>query len=39
VFSIELPPLRERIVDVPLLAAEFLRQFNREHRKAVQGIA
>ena len=38
VLSIELPPLRERIEDVPLLAAEFLRQFNREHRKAVQGI-
>jgi transcriptional regulator with PAS, ATPase and Fis domain len=38
VLSIELPPLRERIEDVPLLAAEFLRQFNREHRKAVQGM-
>jgi len=38
VLSIELPPLRERIEDLPLLAAEFLRQFNREHRKAVQGI-
>jgi two-component system, NtrC family, response regulator HydG len=38
VLLIELPPLRERIEDVPLLAAEFLRQFNREHRKAVQGI-
>ena len=24
---------------MPLLAAEFLRQFNREHRKAVQGVA
>ena len=39
VLSIELPPLRQRIEDVPLLAAEFLRQFNREHRKAVQGVA
>jgi transcriptional regulator with PAS, ATPase and Fis domain len=38
VLSIELPPLRERIEDVPLLVEEFLRQFNREHRKAVQGI-
>jgi transcriptional regulator with PAS, ATPase and Fis domain len=38
VLLIELPPLRERIEDVPLLAAQFLRQFNREHSKAVQGI-
>jgi len=39
VLSIELPPLRERIEDVPLLTAQFLRQFNREHSKAVQGVA
>lgn len=39
VLSLELPPLRHRIEDVPLLAAEFLRQFNREHRKTVQGVA
>ena len=39
VLSLELPPLRRRIQDVPLLAAEFLRQFNREHRKAVEGMA
>ncbi len=39
VLSLELPPLRERIEDVPLLAAQFLRQFNQEHRKAVQGVA
>jgi two-component system, NtrC family, response regulator HydG len=32
VLSIELPPLRERVEDVPLLTAQFLRQFNREHR-------
>jgi len=38
VLSIELPPLRHRIEDVPLLVAEFLLQFNREHRKAVQGV-
>jgi transcriptional regulator with PAS, ATPase and Fis domain len=39
VISIELSPLRERIEDVPLLAAEFIRQFNREHNKAVQGVS
>jgi len=39
VFPIELPPLRDRLDDVPLLAEEFIRAFNLEHRKAVQGIA
>ena len=39
VFPIELPPLRDRLDDVPLLAEEFIRAFNREHGKAVQGIA
>ena len=39
VLSLELPPLRRRIEDVPLLTAEFLRQFNREHHRAVQGVA
>jgi transcriptional regulator with PAS, ATPase and Fis domain len=38
VLSLELPPLRHRIEDVPLLTAEFLRQFNREHDRAVQGV-
>jgi len=39
VVSLELPPLRDRIEDVLLLAEEFVRAFNREHRKAVEGIA
>ena len=39
VVSLELPPLRDRIEDVLLLAEEFVRTFNREHRKAVEGIA
>jgi transcriptional regulator with PAS, ATPase and Fis domain len=39
VVSLELPPLRDRIEDVLLLAKEFVRTFNREHRKAVEGIA
>lgn len=38
VLSIELPPLRERIEDVPLLAEGFLRQFNREHSKTIEGV-
>ncbi len=33
VFSIEVPPLRQRIPDIPLLVAEFLREFcAREHK-------
>jgi transcriptional regulator with PAS, ATPase and Fis domain len=36
VVSLELPPLRDRIEDVLLLAEEFVRTFNREHRKAVR---
>ena len=39
VLSIELPPLRDRIEDVLLLAERFIRAFNREHGKAAQGIA
>ncbi len=39
VVALELPPLRDRIEDVLLLAEEFVRTFNREHRKAVEGIA
>jgi Nif-specific regulatory protein len=31
VVPILLPPLRERIADIPLLAHEFLRRFNAEH--------
>jgi transcriptional regulator with AAA-type ATPase domain len=33
VFPIELPPLRDQLDDVPLLAEEFIRVFNREHGK------
>jgi DNA-binding NtrC family response regulator len=39
VVRIHLPPLRERIADVPALAAVFLHQFNREMGKSIQGVS
>ncbi len=39
VYSIQLPPLRERGEDLPLLAEHFSRRFSRELGKDVQRIA
>ncbi len=38
VLPIELPPLRHRRSDIPLLAAAFLERFNGEFRKRIQGF-
>ena len=38
VFTLSLPPLRERKVDIPLLAQYFIGEFNRKHGARVQGI-
>ncbi len=38
VINVELPPLRERISDVPLLARHFLRQVCEDAGKTVRGI-
>jgi two-component system response regulator HydG len=38
VVPIRIPPLRDRLEDVPLLAEHFLRTFTAKHAKAVEGI-
>jgi DNA-binding NtrC family response regulator len=38
VVDIFLPPLRERVGDIKLLATEFLARFARENRKEIQGF-
>lgn len=39
VISVEVPPLREREEDIPLLAAHFLEGFASRNRKAVRGFS
>src|SRR5690349_19681170 len=39
VFAIELPPLRKRKEDLPLLIQAFLSEFNARNRKAVSALA
>jgi two-component system response regulator AtoC len=39
VVSVELPPLREREEDIPLLAQHFLRKFAVENRKEITGFS
>jgi DNA-binding NtrC family response regulator len=39
VINIDLPPLRERIADIPLLASHFLQQVSDESGKAVGGFS
>lgn len=38
VINIELPPLRERVSDIPLLAAHFLKQFCQETGRRIEGF-
>jgi two-component system NtrC family response regulator len=39
VVRLDLPPLRERIADLPLFVAHFLAHFNRETGRAITGVA
>src|SRR5436190_22970069 len=38
VVPIWLPPLRERLQDVPLLAGAFLKEFAKENNKVINGL-
>ncbi len=39
VIPIQLPPLRERRNDIPMLARHFLRRFAAEHGKKIEGLS
>lgn len=39
VISLEVPPLRERGEDIPLLAAHFLERYSSRNRKSIKGFA
>ncbi|MDY0040596.1 MAG: sigma 54-interacting transcriptional regulator [Desulforhabdus sp.] len=39
VFPIDLPPLRERSGDIPVLAMHFVKEFNKKNNQAIRGIS
>jgi DNA-binding NtrC family response regulator len=38
VFVLELPPLRERTDDIPMLAGRFIEEFNAQNGRSVEGL-
>lgn len=39
VVELRIPPLRERLEDIPLLVHHFIAQFNREHGKEIKAVS
>ncbi|MFN7960847.1 MAG: sigma-54 dependent transcriptional regulator [Thermoanaerobaculia bacterium] len=39
VFTVAMPPLRERMEDIPLLAQHFIHNFNKKHSVSVEGLS
>src|SRR5262249_35677260 len=39
VLTIVLPPLRDRVEDVPLIAQHFIGEFNRKHNTNIEGLS
>ena len=39
VISLEIPPLRDRLGDIPALTESFLAEFNERHGRSIEGLA
>jgi transcriptional regulator with PAS, ATPase and Fis domain len=39
VFSIRVPPLRERVGDIPILVHHFIKKFNQKNHQAIRGLS
>ena len=39
VVTLKVPPLRERVEDIPLLVSAFIERFSQEHHKQVSGVS